>query len=63
MIMALNSPLEYKAICTYTSDAADDLTFTEGEDLLVYWGNDSGWWYGARTDGARGWFPGSYVEV
>ena len=54
--------LEYLALSDYTSDTAGDLSFKEGEKVLVYWGNDNGWWYGAvGTD--QGWFPGSYVEV
>ena len=36
--------------------------FNEGDTVLVYWGQDNGWWYGA-IGGKQGWFPESYVEV
>ena len=30
--------------------------------VLVYWGDENGWWFGAAGS-AQGWFPESYVEV
>ena len=55
-------PLEYRAVFPYHSTSQGDLTFTEGDTVLVYWAHDNGWWFGAaRSD--QGWFPGSYVEV
>jgi len=55
-------PIEYRAVFPYHSTSQGDLTFTEGDTVLVYWAHDNGWWFGAaRSD--QGWFPGSYVEV
>jgi len=53
---------EYRAVFPFQSATQGDLTFSEGETILVYWGDDSGWWYGAARS-EQGWFPGSYVEV
>jgi len=52
---------EYRAVFPFQSATQGDLTFAEGETILVYWGDDSGWWYGAARS-EQGWFPGSYVE-
>lgn len=54
--------LEYQAIYSYQSETEGDLVFSEGDPVLVYWGQNNGWWYGA-TGGRQGWFPESYVEV
>ncbi len=54
--------LEYRAVHAYHSGAEGDLVFSEGDAVLVYWGQDNGWWYGA-FGGQQGWFPESYVEV
>ena len=54
--------LEYRAIHPYHSGTEGDLVFSEGDTVLVYWGQDNGWWYGA-FGGIQGWFPESYVEV
>ena len=62
MFAFFHIPLEYRAITEYTSDTPGDLSFNEGEKVLVYWGNDNGWWFGAAGS-VQGWFPGSYVEV
>ena len=53
---------EYKAISSFSSEREGDLSFDEGDILLVYWANKNGWWYGA-VGSKQGWFPGSYVEV
>ncbi len=55
-------PIEYRAVADYVSDTEGDLSFKEGDMVLVYWGNDDGWWYGAAGS-VQGWFPGSYIEV
>lgn len=52
---------EYKAITSFSSEREGDLSFDEGDILLVYWANKNGWWYGA-VESKQGWFPGSYVE-
>lgn len=54
--------LEYRALHSYQSPSEGDLVFSEGDVVLVYWGQDNGWWYGT-TAGKLGWFPESYVEV
>ena len=53
---------EYRAITRFSSEREGDLSFDEGDILLVYWANKNGWWYGA-VESKQGWFPGSYVEV
>ena len=55
-------PIEYRAVFPYHSTTQGDLTFTEGDTILVYWAHDNGWWFGAARS-EQGWFPGSYVEV
>ena len=55
-------PSEYRALYPFESATEGDLTFDEGETVLVYWADENGWWYGAAGS-AQGWFPGSYVEV
>lgn len=55
-------PIEYRAVFPYHSTSQGDLTFTEGDTVLVYWAHDNGWWFGAARS-EQGWFPGSYVEV
>ena len=55
--------MEYRAIHSYHSEAQGDLQFSEGDTVLVYWGQDNGWWYGTTVAGTLGWFPESYVEV
>ena len=47
---------------SYNSETEGDLVFNEGDSVLVYWGQDNGWWFGA-VGGIQGWFPESYVEV
>ena len=54
--------IEYKAIYAHQSSVNGDLSFKEGDTLLVYWANSNGWWYGSY-DNMEGWFPSSYVEV
>ena len=53
---------EYRALADYKTETEGDLSFVEGDVLLVYWANENGWWFGAAGS-AQGWFPGSYVEV
>ena len=53
---------EYRALYEYRSDTDGDLVFDEGETVLVYWSNESGWWFGSAC-GNQGWFPCSFVEV
>lgn len=53
---------EFRALHPYESSLAGDLNFPEGATVLVYWADESGWWYGAAGS-HQGWFPGSYVEA
>lgn len=53
---------EYKALYDHQSSVSGDLSFKEGDTILVYRANSNGWWYGSYSN-MEGWFPGSYVEV
>ena len=54
--------LEYHALFSFHSETEGDLSFQEGDTVLVYWGQDNGWWFGS-AGGQQGWFPESYVQV
>jgi len=49
------------AIYDYERDKEDELTFNENAVIFVIKKNDDGWWEGV-LNGARGLFPGNYVE-
>lgn len=49
------------AIYDYERDKEDELTFQENAVIFVIKKNDDGWWEGV-LNGARGLFPGNYVE-
>lgn len=53
---------EYRSIYSYQPETESRLVFGEGDTVLVYWGQDNGWWFGEAA-GEHGWFPESYVEV
>ena len=51
------------AIAEYAGDEeGGELILREGEDVWILEKDESGWWRGATADGARGWFPSTYVE-
>jgi hypothetical protein len=55
---------EYRAVYSFQSTTEGDLSFNEGDVILVYWANQNGWWFGQSTvTQLQGYFPGSYLEV
>lgn len=51
---------EYVALYSYSSSEPGDLTFTEGEEILVTQ-KEGEWWTGS-IDGRTGIFPSNYVR-
>lgn len=51
---------DYIALYPYTSSESGDLTFTEGEEILVTQ-KDGEWWTGSIGD-RTGIFPSNYVQ-
>lgn len=50
-----------KALYSYAAQREDELSFHEGDVITVIAKNADGWWEG-EVGGARGVFPGNYVE-
>lgn len=50
-----------RALYSYTAQRDDELSFSEGDLVAVLAKNEDGWWEG-EANGARGVFPGNYVE-
>uniref|UniRef100_A0A6B2LIX1 SH3 domain-containing protein n=1 Tax=Arcella intermedia TaxID=1963864 RepID=A0A6B2LIX1_9EUKA len=50
-----------KALCDYTGDTKDNLSFKKGDMMIIKEKKTEGWWAGERA-GKVGWFPASYVE-
>uniref|UniRef100_A0A8C5GU58 Intersectin-2-like n=1 Tax=Gouania willdenowi TaxID=441366 RepID=A0A8C5GU58_GOUWI len=53
-------PIEYVALYTYESPELSDLTFNEGDVILVS-KREGEWWHGSRGD-RTGLFPSNYVK-
>lgn len=47
----------------FTADGDDELTVTEGEDLVVLEKDSDDWWKVRNSKGREGVVPASYVEV
>ena len=47
----------------FTADGDDELTVTEGEDLIVLERDSDDWWKVRSSKGREGVVPASYVEV
>lgn len=47
----------------FTADGDDELTVTEGEDLIVLESDSDDWWKVKNSKGQEGVVPASYVEV
>lgn len=60
LINELFSFSEYIALYPYTSSEPGDLTFAEGEEILVTQ-KDGEWWSGSTGD-RTGIFPSNYVK-
>lgn len=50
-----------RALYSYAAQREDELSFREGDYVTVITKNADGWWEG-EANGARGVFPGNYVE-
>ena len=50
-----------KALYGYTADDETELTFQEGDIMIVTAEDDSGWWY-AEKEGRQGVIPSNYIE-
>ena len=54
------------AIAAYDGDDSEEggeLVLASGQSVWILEKDDSGWWRGVTEDGARGWFPSTYVDV
>ena len=54
--------LAYRAKHAYTATVDGDVSFREGDIIVVVETLENGWWRGV-VDGQSGWFPASYVDV
>jgi len=53
-----------KALYPYTANKEGDLSFEEGDVLLISLRQDNGWLYGEnQRTRSIGWFPSTYVEI
>jgi len=50
------------ALYSYDATETGELTFAEGDAIVLLEENDSGWWRGRLTNGAEGLFPSNFVE-
>lgn len=50
-----------RALFQYVAQREDELSFNEGDLIVVIGKNADGWWEGEKN-GVRGVFPGNYVE-
>lgn len=48
-----------RALATYEAQGENELSITEGDDILVLRKDDSGWWEGQNGERV-GWFPSNY---
>ncbi|XP_077912403.1 nephrocystin-1 isoform X5 [Halichoerus grypus] len=53
---------EYIAIGDFTAQQAGDLTFKQGEILLIIEKKPDGWWIAKNAKGSKGLIPRTYVE-
>ena len=51
------------ALYEYSAMQEDELSFKEGQVLVVIERDNAGWWRGNHVDDSKsGWFPANYVE-
>ena len=58
-----SSLISVVSLFDYKKQRDDELTFSEGVTIYVIKKNDDGWFEGIMEGGARGFFPGNYVEL
>ncbi|XP_078537747.1 nostrin isoform X2 [Lissotriton helveticus] len=50
-----------RAMYTYQAEREDELSFMQGDSVVVERKNENGWWYGTSNE-KKGYFPSTYVE-
>lgn len=50
-----------RALYDYDAQDAEELSFSEGADIVVYQKFDDGWWFGALENGQKGLFPSNFT--
>lgn len=50
------------SLYSYDATEAGELTFAEGDIIILLEENDSGWWRGRLANGTEGLFPSNFVE-
>ena len=53
--------LVVRALADYYGSDANELSLSEGQEIVVLRKDESGWWEG-EVDGVIGWFPSNYVH-
>nr|2DRK_A Chain A, Myosin heavy chain IB [Acanthamoeba castellanii] len=53
--------IQVKALYDYDAQTGDELTFKEGDTIIVHQKDPAGWWEG-ELNGKRGWVPANYVQ-
>eukprot|EP01084_Bolivina_argentea_P051980 95529_1 len=56
--------MDKTVVAAYDYDATDDtqLTFKEGDTIIVLEEDEGGWFLGRLQDGTEGYFPSTYIE-
>lgn len=52
---------EVRAIYDYNAGAPEELSFREGDEIILISSTDPDWWDGEKS-GVKGVFPATYVE-
>jgi len=52
---------QVRALYDYDAQTADELTFKEGDTIIIHQKDPGGWWEG-ELNGRRGWVPANYVQ-
>lgn len=63
MPFTADKSLHYVVRYEFQAQKDDQIDILPGEIIVLSKTSDTGWWRGFRMrDGAKGWFPGEYVE-
>jgi len=62
-VTLMSPPVSLVTIYAYDATEENELSFGEGETILLIEKDDSGWWRGRNQKGEEGVFPSNFVEV
>jgi len=58
-----NQPKQLVTIYAYEATEENELSFAEGELIILLEKDDSGWWRGRNAKGQEGLFPSNFVDI